>query len=168
MKILDRFSFLTRKQAQPTLSGRLAIVHWDRDNLFYLVSSGASRTLKEGEHGVVSLIPTGAASDLTGGGIEESKRHLPLVALANHFQEQRISATRVVVLLSRPELDLLTLSLPPASVDELPTLVASEVLLLASRCLRSQSIRGIWIVYRVNATSRGLSLRRSVHDNCPL
>lgn len=127
MKILDRFSFLTRKQAQPTLSGRLAIVHWDRDNLFYLVSSGASRTLKEGEHGVVSLIPTGAASDVTGGGVEESKRHLPLVALANHFQEQRISATRLVVLLSRPELDLLTLSLPPASVDELPTLVASEV-----------------------------------------
>jgi hypothetical protein len=132
MKILDRFSFLTSKQAQPTLSGRLAIVHWDRDNLFYLVSSGASRTLKEGEHGVVSLIPTGAASDATGGGagggsLEEDKRHLPLVALANHFQEQRISAARLVVLLSRPELDLLTLSLPPASVDELPTLVASEV-----------------------------------------
>ncbi|MFM8264197.1 MAG: hypothetical protein ACKN9S_18100 [Pirellula sp.] len=132
MKILDRFSFLSSKQAQPTLSGRLAIVHWDRDNLFYLVSSGANRSLKEGEHGVVSLIPAEAAGDATGGGsvgggIDESKRHLPLVALANHFQEHRINANRLVVLLSRPELDLLTLSLPPASVDELPTLVASEV-----------------------------------------
>jgi len=132
MKILDRFSFLPSKQAQSTLSGRLVVVHWDRDNLFYFVSSGASRSLKDGEHGVVSLIPAEASSDTAGGGsvgggVEDSKRHMPLVALANHFQEHRINASRLVVLLSRPELDLLTLSLPPSSLDELPTLVASEV-----------------------------------------
>jgi hypothetical protein len=80
----------------------------------------------------VSLIPAESASESSvggagSGGVEESKRHLPLVALANHFQEHRINASRLVVLLSRPELDLLTLSLPPSSIDELPTLVASEV-----------------------------------------
>jgi hypothetical protein len=49
------------------------------------------------------------------------------MALAKHLQEQRLSVNRLVVLLARPELDLLTLSLPPASNDELPILVAAEV-----------------------------------------
>lgn len=127
MKILDRLSFLPRKQSQSTLSGRLAVVHWDRDNLFYLISSGAGQTLKEGEYGVVSLIAESGVGQAGSTGSEEPKRVGPLVAFANHLQEHRIHASRVVVLLSRPELDLLTLSLPPAAEDEMPTLVASEV-----------------------------------------
>jgi len=126
MKILDRLSFLPRKQTQASLSGRLAIVHWDRDNLFYLIASGAGRSLKEGEYGVVSLIPSSSSAE-SQATMDESKRLSPLIALGKHFQEQGVSANRLVVLLSRPELDLLTLSLPPATQDELPTLVAAEV-----------------------------------------
>ena len=137
MSIFDRLSFLPNKQTPLALSGRIVVVHWDRDQLFYFISNGTSRTLKEGEFGVVPLI---AASGVqggtvggalggtgTGGGAEESKPQAPLMALAKHFQEQRLSVNRLVVLLARPELDLLTLSLPPASSDELPILVAAEV-----------------------------------------
>jgi len=127
MKILDRLSFLPRKQSPTTLSGRLAVVHWDRDNLFYLISSGAGRSLKEGEYGVVSLIAGDITEEVGSTSTDEPKRISPLVAFANHLQEHRVNATRLVVLLSRPELDLLTLSLPPATDEELPTLVAAEV-----------------------------------------
>jgi len=127
MKILDRFSFLPNKQSAGSLTGRLALVHWDRDNLFYLISTGSGRVLKDGEYGVVSLISGGGSEQDAGGADQESKRLAPLVALADHFLEQGIQASRLVVLLSRPELDLLTLSLPPAELEELPTLVAAEV-----------------------------------------
>lgn len=136
MSIFDRLSFLPNKQTPPTLSGRMVVVHWDRDQLFYFISNGTSRTLKEGEFGVVPLIApsvqggagggTGTGGG-TGGVTEESKPQAPLMALAKHLQEQRLSVNRLVVLLARPELDLLTLSLPPASNDELPILVAAEV-----------------------------------------
>ena len=127
MKILDRFSFLASSKSQGPLVGRMVLVHWDRDNLFYMVSTGTGRVLKEGEYGVVTLIAGGESGQEVGDGIEESKRISPFVALANHFREQRIQANRLVLLLSRPELDLLTLSLPPADLDELPTLVQAEV-----------------------------------------
>ena len=51
----------------------------------------------------------------------------PFMALANHFRENSIQVQRLVLLLSRPELDLLTLTLPPADASELPALVANEV-----------------------------------------
>ena len=133
MSIFDRLSFLPNKQTPLALSGRIVVVHWDRDQLFYFISNGTSRTLKEGEFGVVPLIAASgvqggtAGGTGTGGGAEESKPQAPLMALAKHFQEQRLSVNRLVVLLARPELDLLTLSLPPASSDELPILVAAEV-----------------------------------------
>jgi len=137
MSIFDRLSFLPNKQTPPTLSGRMVVVHWDRDQLFYFISNGTSRTLKEGEFGVVPLIAPSVVQGSAGGGAgtgagtggvaEESKPQAPLMALAKHFQEQRLSVNRLVVLLARPELDLLTLSLPPASNDELPILVAAEV-----------------------------------------
>ena len=137
MSIFDRLSFLPNKQTPPTLSGRMVVVHWDRDQLFYFISNGTSRTLKEGEFGVVPLISPSVVQGGAGGGTgtgagtggvaEESKPQAPLMALAKHLQEQRLSVNRLVVLLARPELDLLTLSLPPASSDELPILVAAEV-----------------------------------------
>lgn len=133
MSIFDRLSFLPNKQTPPTLSGRMVVVHWDRDQLFYFISNGTSRTLKEGEFGVVPLISPsvvqgGAGTGTGAGGVaEESKPQAPLMALAKHLQEQRLSVNRLVVLLARPELDLLTLSLPPASNEELPILVAAEV-----------------------------------------
>jgi hypothetical protein len=130
MNLLDRLSFLPRKQSQTTLAGRLVVVHWDRDNLFYLISSGAARNLKDGEYGVVSLSQGSKEANGAGessGTNEEPRKKGPLVLLANHLIEQRVSVNRLVILLSRPELDLLTLSLPPSSDEELPTLVASEV-----------------------------------------
>ena len=64
MSIFDRLSFLPNKQTPLALSGRIVVVHWDRDQLFYFISNGTSRTLKEGEFGVVPLI---AASGVQGG-----------------------------------------------------------------------------------------------------
>ena len=108
MSIFDRLSFLPNKQTPLALSGRIVVVHWDRDQLFYFISNGTSRTLKEGEFGVVPLIAAsgvqggtaGGASGGTGtgGGAEESKPQAPLMALAKHFQEQRLSVNRLVVL----------------------------------------------------------------------
>jgi hypothetical protein len=68
MSIFDRLSFLPNKQTPPTLSGRMVVVHWDRDQLFYFISNGTSRTLKEGEFGVVPLISPSVVQGGAGGG----------------------------------------------------------------------------------------------------
>jgi hypothetical protein len=51
----------------------------------------------------------------------------PLLALREHLGQQGIAVQQLVVLLSRPELEQLSLNLPPADDDELPALVASAV-----------------------------------------
>ena len=92
-------------------NSRVAVVHWDREQIHYFVVSSKSKRLKSNEVGSVPH------ADIAN----------PFLALANHFRENSIQATRLVVLLSRPELDMLTLNLPPADANELPVLVASEV-----------------------------------------
>ena len=90
---------------------RVAVVHWDRENLHFLIVTPKSKKLSLGD---VGSVPHADVAN-------------PFLALANHFREHSIKVQRLVVLLSRPELDLLTLSLPPAEASELPALVASEV-----------------------------------------
>lgn len=92
-------------------SSPVAVVHWDRENLHFMVVTPKSKKLALADVGSV------AHADLAN----------PFLALANHFREHSIQVQRLVVLLSRPELDLLTLTLPPSETSELPALVASEV-----------------------------------------
>jgi hypothetical protein len=125
MSFLDRFSLFQRKSSAQTLSGRLAVVHWDRDSVSYFVLTPNARQVKGSEIGTLRLaIESNESSEVSP---DEPKTAKPLVALAEHFKEQKISVKGLVVLLSRPELDLLPLNLPPASPDELPSLVATEV-----------------------------------------
>lgn len=111
MKLRERFSAFRRPSGRSSSSGHIAFAHWDREAIYFLVVSPKTDSIKPGDFGVVSHTEVGN----------------PLLALANHFREQSISIQRLVVLLSRPELDLPTLNLPPASANELPALIASEV-----------------------------------------
>ncbi len=125
MSFLDRFSLFQRKSSAQALTGRLAVVHWDRDSVSYFVLSPNVRNVKSSEIGTLRLAIE--SSESSEGNSDEPKATKPLVALAEHFKEQKISVKGIVVLLSRPELDLLPLNLPPASAEELPSLVATEV-----------------------------------------
>ena len=92
-------------------SGRVAVVHWDRENIHFLVVNPKSKKLTSADAGSVPHVDVAN----------------PFLALASYFREHSMQVQRLVVLLSRPELDLLTLTLPPADTSELPVLVASEV-----------------------------------------
>ena len=92
-------------------SNRVAVVHWDRENLHFLIVTPKSKKLSLAD---IGSVPHADVAN-------------PFVALASYFREHAIQVQRLVVLLSRPELDLLTLTLPPAEINELPALVAIEV-----------------------------------------
>ena len=92
-------------------NSRVAVVHWDRENLHFMVVTPKSKKVS---HSDIGSVPHADVAN-------------PFVALADHFREHSIQVQRLVVLLSRPELDLLTLTLPPSEATELPALVASEV-----------------------------------------
>ena len=111
MKLLERLSNLKNHAKRNSGPGRVAVVHWDRETIYFLLVLLKSKTIVEADIGAISHVDAGN----------------PLLALANHFREHSISIQRLVVLLSRPELDLPTLNLPPAEESELPALIASEV-----------------------------------------
>ncbi len=111
MTLLERLSKFRNLATRSTGTGRIAVVHWDREQIYFLLVSLKSKSLTEEDVGAIAYAEAGA----------------PLLALANHFRDHSISVQRLVVLLSRPELDLPTLNLPPAEESELPSLIASEV-----------------------------------------
>ncbi len=111
MTLLEQLTNLRNRAARKPSTGRIAVVHWDREQIYFLVVSPKSKTLTEQDFG--AIVHTDADT--------------PLLALAKHFRDHSISVQRLVVLLSRPELDLPTLNLPPAEDSELPSLIASEV-----------------------------------------
>ncbi len=92
-------------------SGRIAVVHWDREHIHYLIVTPKSKKILSTSYGSVPH------ADVAN----------PFVALAEHLRQNSIQVQRLVVLLSRPELELFTLTLPPADASELPALVASEI-----------------------------------------
>lgn len=105
----SRVNLGSSKRGKP--AGRIAVAYWDRENVSYLVTlHKASRTIVQ-EWGNISHLDC---------------PH-PLAALAEHFKEQQIDTNHLLVLLSRTEVDVLTLSLPPSDASELPSLVFSEV-----------------------------------------
>ena len=111
MKLLEQLSNLRKHATGNTGTGRIAVVHWDHEQIYFLVVSQKSKTVTANDVG--TIVHTEAGN--------------PLLALATHFRDRSISVQRLVVLLSRPELDLPTLNLPPAEDSELPSLIASEV-----------------------------------------
>ena len=111
MNLLERLSNLRSNVSRNRVTGRIAAVHWDRERIYFLVVSPKSKSLVASDVGVVAHAESGN----------------PFLALAQHFRDHSISVQWLVVLLSRPELDLPTLNLPPAEASELPNLVANEV-----------------------------------------
>lgn len=112
MKLFDPAKLLFgHRSLAKSSGGRTVVVHWDRENVHYFVTaSGAKRVLLK-EFGTIPY----ASPDN------------PFAALANHLASNDIHASRLVALLSRPELDLLAINLPPAEESEITALVASEV-----------------------------------------
>ncbi len=87
------------------------IAHWDRDWVNYFVVDPKTASVRANYIGAISRATSSE----------------PLPILAEHLKKQGIAVDRLMVLLSRPELDQLALDLPPAEVSELPGLVAMEV-----------------------------------------
>lgn len=100
-----------KSKAPKKVTGRIVVTHWDRENLYFFISSSKSQRIRAQDAGVLAYPP----------------QQSPLVALSDFFRRQEIAVQQLVVLLSRPELEQLTLNLPPADEEELPTLVASAV-----------------------------------------
>lgn len=107
-KYLSKFR-TTKKRGKST--GPVVIAHWDRETIDFLIVNPKTKQL--------------TALDV--GSVPRADHANPFKALAEYFTLHAMSASRVVALLSRPELDQLTLDLPPAQASELPFLVASAV-----------------------------------------
>ncbi len=73
----------------------VAFAHWDRDNLYYFIGS-LSQTITTSSTGVLPL----------------ANPEKPFSTLAAFLKESHGSVNQVVALISRPELDLSTLTLP--------------------------------------------------------
>lgn len=111
MKLIDTLQRFRRDPSLKRGAGRFCVIHWDRESVTFLVASANGTTIKENDFGVLPY----------------SAPDTPFSVLAQHFASQGISASRMIALLSRPELDLLALQLPPSTESELPTLVSAEV-----------------------------------------
>ncbi len=117
--VLDPMNFkrfippaLTMKLSQrPKTSGRLALVYRDREHLHYLVVSYKATQLR--------LIDSGI--------LQHTDSPSPLAALAEQLRARSIQVQQLIVLLSRSDVDILTLDLPSADAAELPAMVSSEV-----------------------------------------
>ena len=112
MKLIDSLKSLRspRSLTKPS-GGRVAFMHWDRESVNYFVITPGSKRIQSKDFGAIAY----------------TAPHTPFVALANHFSTQGIHVSRLVVLLSRPELDLISLNLPPSERSEIAALVAAEV-----------------------------------------
>ncbi len=89
----------------------MAVVHWDQETIDFLIVNPKSSTVRDVDYGRISWADSAN----------------PLQALADYLRGVANMPPRVVVLLSRPELEQLNLTLPPAETSELPAMVAAEV-----------------------------------------
>ncbi|MFG0262776.1 MAG: hypothetical protein ACF788_10340 [Novipirellula sp. JB048] len=111
MNVTEKIFQLRRRGTRPMANRRVAVVHWDRDSIDYLVVSPKTKLI--------------TAQDT--GRVERGEHENPLMALAAYFETHSIEVHGLIVLLSRPLLDQLMLTLPPAEEAEIPALVAAEV-----------------------------------------
>jgi hypothetical protein len=91
-------------------SGSVAVVHWDKDRLYYFLGS-LSQPITSSSTGILTL----------------SNPEKPLVTLAEFLRESKSSINQVVALISRPQLDLSTLILPKGDAKETASMVFSEL-----------------------------------------
>jgi hypothetical protein len=84
-----------QQQSPKKITGIIVVVHWDRENLYYFISTSKSNLVRAQDAGVLAY----------------DADQSPLVALADYFKQQEISVQQLVVLLSRPELEQLSLTL---------------------------------------------------------
>ncbi len=110
-RLIKQFARLRSATRGGKNTERVVIAHWDRETIDYLIVNPKSKQL--------------AAADI--GSVPRADHANPLKAMAEYFSKNSINVNRLVVLLSRPELDMITLELPPADENELPALVASAV-----------------------------------------
>jgi hypothetical protein len=109
MKIPTLHSLLDLKKMRPG-KGPVAFAHWDKDNLYYFIGS-LSQPITSSSTGVLPL----------------TNPDKPIATLASFLKESHGSVNQVVALISRPELDLSTLSLPKGDEKETASMVASEL-----------------------------------------
>ena len=112
MKFKVDFPTIELKSGQKsTLKGRLVFVHWDRKSLSYLVVQKNRQALR-----VTSLDQ-----------VERDADRPPLSQKGELLNQDRVNASQVVVLLSRANLQMANITLPPSGEDEVPELVRSQV-----------------------------------------
>lgn len=109
MKIPSLRSLLDLKKMKPG-KGHVAFVHWDKDNLYIFVGS-LSEPITPHSTGVIPL----------------TMPDKPMAALATYLKDEHGSVNQVVALISRPELDLSTMSLPKGDEKEIALMVSSEL-----------------------------------------
>lgn len=109
--LFDKIPFLHQTSRRPSAGGRVAIVHWDHEAIDYLIVGAKSSKVAAGDRG-----------RLAWAGFDN-----PLLALAEHLRSLPSRPQRLIVLLSRPLLEQLNLTLPEADDSELPELVAAAV-----------------------------------------
>ncbi|MFM2095595.1 MAG: hypothetical protein RIS70_2719 [Planctomycetota bacterium] len=89
----------------------VVVAYWDRAEVHYFVSCRRAKSIRPLAAGSLVRVPE---TD-------------PVEQLASHLASSKLACRRIVLLLSRSELELSTLNLPPAEPDEIPSLVAAEV-----------------------------------------
>ena len=104
---IERFSPSMKRP----ISKPIAVVQWSRSDIRYLVVAPSKPRLKL----------------ITSGKITREPDRDPIDQLAETFKERQIRARRLVLLLSRAELEVATLQLPPTEEKELPEMVASLI-----------------------------------------
>jgi hypothetical protein len=108
--IVPDLSKLIRMPNRRSGVGPLAVIHWDRERLYFFIGS-----IRE------------PLTDTSTGTIELTPQSKPIAAFAEHLSQSNRKINQVLVLLSRPELDLSTLTLPKGDEKETSAMVASEI-----------------------------------------
>lgn len=95
----------------PVPKGRVAFVQWDRKTLSYMVIQKDRQSLK-----VVTVDR-----------VERETDSNALSQLSGLLKQDKVNVSQVLVLLSRADLQMADITLPPAQSDEIPDLVRTQV-----------------------------------------
>ena len=109
MRVPDLSKFIRMPNRRSGV-GPVAVIHWDRERLYYFIGS-MREPLTDNSTGTIELTP----------------QDKPITAFAGHLTQSNRKINQVLVLLSRPELDLSTLTLPEGDEKETSAMVASEI-----------------------------------------
>ena len=101
---------LSNIKGRRTGKGPIAFAHWDKESLYYFIGS-AWESITSNSTGVIPL----------------SSSDKPISTFATFLKEHNPGVNQVVALISRPELDLSTLTLPKGDEKEIASMVAIEL-----------------------------------------